>query len=57
MASSFKLKLTRPARKAGGDRYEGIHGVENVTIYVPQSISRPKGTPLAILRVTFEEEK
>ncbi len=35
------LKLTRPAKKSGGDRYEGELEGSPITFYVPQSISRP----------------
>lgn len=47
------LKLARPARKGGGDRYEAPER-ENLVIYVPQDISRPSGSPLESLKVTFE---
>ena len=49
--------LTRPAKKAGGDRYEAtVEGEHNnFTIYVPQSISRPKGQPIQSLEITFKK--
>ena len=35
------MKLARPARKSGGDRYEGkTPEGEDLTLYFPQSISR-----------------
>ncbi len=49
------FKLTRAARKAGGDRYE--HGKEGdetyMVIYIPQFISR-KPDPKLEITVTFE---
>ena len=49
------FKLTRPAKKSGGDRYE--HGVEGdkdyMVIYIPQFISRKEGPKLEI-KVIFE---
>jgi hypothetical protein len=50
MKKEFVLELKRPARKSGGDRYE----CADLTIYVPQDISRPDGTPLKHITVTFE---
>lgn len=45
------IKLTRPAKKAGGDRYENDR---DITFYVPQRISRPNdGQPVAEIEVTF----
>ena len=44
------MELTRPARKAGGDRYES----EDMVIYIPQEISRANGKPLEKIKVTFE---
>lgn len=46
------LELKRPARKAGGDRYETESG--DLVIYIPQDISRPAGTPVLTIKVTFE---
>ena len=46
------LELIRPARKAGGDRYENEEGY--MTIYIPQEISRPEGEPIKKFKVTFE---
>jgi len=47
------LELKRPARKAGGDRYEDSTG--DFVIYVPQRISRPEGEPLKRIKITFED--
>jgi hypothetical protein len=55
MDKSIILTLVRPARKAGGDRYEGKANGEDITFYIPQSISRPSGTPLEKISVTFEK--
>jgi len=38
--TQIKMTLERPARKSGGDRYEGTHEGEKLTLYFPQSISR-----------------
>ncbi len=50
------FKLTRVAKKSGGDRYE--HGSEHdsdfMVIYVPQFISRKSGAPKNAMEVTFE---
>ncbi len=48
------VKLTKAARKSGGDKYESQSGI---VIYIPQFISRPNGTnlpPLQFIKVTFE---
>ncbi|MCD6435966.1 MAG: hypothetical protein J7L15_06215 [Clostridiales bacterium] len=49
------LKLTRPAKAKGGDRYETI--LENETnplvIYLPQSITRIGNTPYQELNMTI----
>lgn len=47
------LRLERPARKAGGDRYETEDG--KLVIYVPQDISRERGAPFLKLKITFED--
>ena len=42
--ATIALGLTKPARKSGGDRYDGeTEKGESINIYVPQSISRPDG--------------
>lgn len=55
MELHLKFRLTRPARKGGGDRYE--HGQEGdkdyMVIYIPQFISRKEG-PKPEIVVTFE---
>ncbi len=50
-----QLVLTRAARKAGGDRYETPDG--ELTIYIPQNISRVIGIPLPQIKITFEDER
>ncbi len=52
---SFTFHLAKPARKTGGDRYE-CEG-SDWTIYVPQEISRPKGTPAQTLKITVDRLK
>jgi hypothetical protein len=55
---TMKFDLVRPAKSSGGDRYEcGRKGdPEWMTIYVPQLISRPSGTPVKELEVTIKTE-
>ena len=50
------FKLTRPAKKAGGDRYETLIEGENkpMVIYVPQHISRKEDAPSQTLIITIE---
>jgi len=53
----IKMKLVKPARKSGGDKYEGAIPTtgDTLTIYFPQSISRPKGSePIKELEITVE---
>jgi hypothetical protein len=51
MKKEFVLELKRPARKSGGDRYE----CADLTIYVPQDISRPNGrVPVKNITVIFK---
>jgi len=55
MKKVLEFKLTRPAKKSGGDRYES--GTENtpdhMVIYVPQKHSRIMNEPCPKLRVTI----
>ncbi len=51
----IKFHLVKPARKSGGDKYESSEGV-SMTIYIPQTISRPKGAPVQTFEVTFERK-
>ena len=46
--TKIKLKLTRPAKSKGGDRYEAIlvEGENPLAIYLPQLISRFENKPL-----------
>ena len=52
-----ELTLTRPAKSKGGDRYEAtlIEGENPITIYLPQSVTRPDGgtTPLNKIIMTL----
>lgn len=52
---NLKLKLTRPAAKQGGDRYECQ--IENeakpLVLYFPQSISRKDGKVREILNINI----
>ena len=55
----LKFKIERLARKTGGDRYELIEspkelGSVEMKIYIPQKISRPRGTVLETLTITIE---
>jgi hypothetical protein len=52
----FNVKLVKPARKSGGDKYESV-GAMPFNVYVPQVISRSKdGYPAEQLKVTIEVE-
>lgn len=57
MKTELVFKLTKPARKKGGDRYEAEIEVEDrpMVIYVPQSISR-EVTLARTLKVTIETQ-
>lgn len=52
----IKFHLTRPARKAGGDRYEAeLEGEQKpMVIYLPQKISRQEGEVAKEVDVTFD---
>jgi len=58
MKETRKFNLERPARKAGGDRYQEIEesGKPIIlgTVYVMQSISRSAGIPATSLTITVE---
>jgi len=60
MKLTRKFTLERPARKAGGDRYqeETMQGVEPMmgTTYVNQSTSRSGGIPANVLYITISTE-
>lgn len=61
MKLTRKFTLERPARKAGGDRYEEQieHGGDQPmmgTTYVNQSMSRPVGVPATNLWITISTE-
>lgn len=54
---TLTVKLTRPAQKGGGDRYEAtIEGEQKPwVVYFPQSISRAEnGSPADSLTITIE---
>ena len=59
MPEIIEMKLTKPARSKGGDRYDGMTSdEESINIYVPQSISRPehrRGDPIVNLKLTISE--
>lgn len=38
-----ECKLEKPAKKGGGDRYQGVIEGENFTVYLPQTYSRISG--------------
>ena len=54
--TELKLKLTRPAKSKGGDRYETtIEGeAKPMSIYLPQSITRPDGEPVESIEMTLD---
>ena len=50
--------LERLARKSGGDRYLAITAKgTQFSIYLPQEITRPKGTPIQTISITIKELK
>ena len=55
METKLKFKLTRPALKQGGDRYEyGKKGEKDfMVLYFPQTISRKGGEIKKELEVTI----
>lgn len=57
METKLKFKLTRPAKKEGGDRYEyGKKGdAEFMALYFPQSISRKDGVVKETLIVNISD--
>lgn len=52
----LEMKLTRPAKSRGGDRYEcQLVGEDRpLVIYFPQFISRPKGVPVGKVTMNLE---
>ena len=54
--TTLKFKLTRPAQKGGGDRYE--HGEKDdkdfMVIYLPQRISRAGDVPKLEVAISIE---
>ena len=57
MKKEFEVKIVRPAKASGGDRYE--HGVlkddDHMVIYIPQHISRSQGGPFPLLHITIAD--
>lgn len=51
MTKGMVVYLKRPAKKAGGDRYEAE---DEYVIYIPQEISRPNNTPVPEIEITFD---
>lgn len=53
--TKLHFELARPAKKAGGDRYEYLTKDEKgfMAIYIPQHISRKVGVPLKKLTITI----
>jgi len=54
MKETITLKLTKPARKQGGDRYEDDK--YGIVFYVPQTLSRDKGEPAKSVELTIETD-
>ena len=54
MPTQIKMTLEKPAKSSGADRYAGKHEDEVVTFYVPQSIARKNGNPVASVTITIE---
>lgn len=54
MKKTISFILERPARKKGADRYKAS-GHEDFSIYIPQDITRPSGSPLQAFQITFND--
>jgi hypothetical protein len=52
MSEVIKMELAKAAKKSGGDKY--MSDDEQLTIYFPQSISRPDGEPVDQITITVE---
>lgn len=52
--TTIQMKLEKPAKSGGADRYAGQHEGDVVTFYIPQSISRETGSPAQQATVTIE---
>ena len=52
-----RVELEKPARKSGGDRYQGKLDSKDWQIYLPQSISRATGMAAKKFTVTIESEE
>jgi hypothetical protein len=47
------FKLAKAAAKSGGDKYEGKLDGSDLQIYLPQSVTRVDGKPVAELVLTI----
>ena len=47
------VDLIKAAAKSGGDRYAGMVGDQEWTVYIPQSISRQEGAPKKKLTINI----
>jgi hypothetical protein len=53
---NLKMKLTRPANKGGGDRYEcTLNNGNQFVLYLPQEISRDRGVPMKHIEIIIQE--
>ena len=66
METVVALRLERPAKKSGGDRYQAINdqapeGFKDFQVYLPQAVTRKNGVPMPVIAITIhtgvEEEK
>ncbi len=56
--TELTLKLERPAKKSGGDRYYSEDLYTNgkpFVLYLPQEVSRPEGSIVEKFKLTIEE--
>lgn len=55
--AKVSVDLIQPARKSGGDKYEGILAGAKFTVYIPQVISRATtGYPADALEIEITEK-
>jgi len=55
MKKSFNFELVKMAKNLGGDRYiTKVPGDKDWTVYFPQKISRPNGSPVEDITIHVE---
>ena len=58
MDTVVALRLERPAKKSGGDRYQAINDqvpevFKGFQIYLPQAVTRKNGVPMPVIAITI----